>query len=166
MQKKYTAMVRKSKLEYVAVCLELNVSARGVELAAVEKNLPSAIELYLQDIVENKLPGAIISEPKINIEYGVMDSRVLCNISLRGANILSGWRFELIQLNERSVYKPRLNYNFLPEDCIFRSKMVLRSGFSLSSFGSLTIFVLVADPLRSGCRPSSFGVYSFFFSGI
>ncbi len=36
MQKKYTAMVRKSKLEYVAVCLELNFSARGVELAAVE----------------------------------------------------------------------------------------------------------------------------------
>ncbi len=26
----YTAIVRKSKLEYVAVCLELNVSARGV----------------------------------------------------------------------------------------------------------------------------------------
>jgi hypothetical protein len=43
MQKKYTAMVRKSKLGYVAVCLELNVSARGVELAAVEKNLASAI---------------------------------------------------------------------------------------------------------------------------
>ena len=70
MQKKYTAMVRKSKLEYVAVFLELNVLARGVELAAVEKNFASAIELYFQDIVENKLPGAIISEPKINIEYG------------------------------------------------------------------------------------------------
>ena len=70
MQKKYTAMVRESKLEYAAVCLELNFSARAVELAAVEKNLASAIELYLQDIVENKLPGAIISEPKINIEYG------------------------------------------------------------------------------------------------
>ncbi|MGD2089276.1 MAG: hypothetical protein PVH61_24075 [Candidatus Aminicenantes bacterium] len=52
------------------VCLELNVSARRVEFAAVEKNLAPAIELYLQDIVENKLPGAIISEPKINIEYG------------------------------------------------------------------------------------------------
>ena len=39
MRKKYTAMVRKSKLEYVAVCLELNVSDRGVELAAVEKIL-------------------------------------------------------------------------------------------------------------------------------
>jgi hypothetical protein len=86
MQKKYTAMVRKSKL------------------------------------------GTIISEPKINIEYGMMDSRVLCNISLRGAYILSGWRFELIQLNERSVYQPRLNYNFLPEDCIFRSEIVFRSG--------------------------------------
>jgi predicted RNase H-like HicB family nuclease len=52
MQRKYTAIVRKSKLEYVAVCLELNVSARGVDLADVEKNLRSAIELYLQDIEE------------------------------------------------------------------------------------------------------------------
>jgi predicted RNase H-like HicB family nuclease len=144
-------MVRKSKLGYVAVCLELNVSASGVELAAVEKNLPSAIELYLQDIVENKLPGAIISEPKINIEYGMMDSRVLCNISLRSAYILSAWRFELIQLNERSVYQPRLNYNFLPEDCIFRSEMALRSGHSLTSFGFLAIFVRISHNLRSGC---------------
>ena len=39
MSEKYTAIVRKSKLEYVAVCLELNVSARGVDLADVEKNL-------------------------------------------------------------------------------------------------------------------------------
>jgi predicted RNase H-like HicB family nuclease len=143
MQEKYTAVVRKSKLEYVAVCLELNFSARGVEFAAVEKNLPSAIELYLQDIVENKLPGAIISEPKINIEYGVMDSGLLCNISLRGAFILSGWRFELIQLTERSVWGPRVNYNILPEDCIFRPEMALRSGRSLSSLGFLSNFVRV-----------------------
>ena len=87
MQKKYTAMIRKSKLEYVAICLKLNVSARGVELAAVEKNLASAIELYLQDIVENKLPGTIILGPKINIEYGLMDSIFFCNICLRVANI-------------------------------------------------------------------------------
>ncbi|MCK4765442.1 MAG: hypothetical protein KAW12_24785 [Candidatus Aminicenantes bacterium] len=50
--KKYTAIVRKSKLEYVAICLELNVAARGVDLADVEKNLLSAINLYLQDIEE------------------------------------------------------------------------------------------------------------------
>ncbi len=49
----YTAIVRKSKLEYVAVCLELNVSARGVDLADVETNLRDAIELYLQDIEEH-----------------------------------------------------------------------------------------------------------------
>jgi predicted RNase H-like HicB family nuclease len=47
---KYTAIIRKSRLEYVAVCLELNVSARGVDLADVEKNLRTAIELYLQDL--------------------------------------------------------------------------------------------------------------------
>ncbi len=53
MEKKYTAIVRKSKLEYVAICLELNVSARGEDLADVEKNLRTAIELYLEDIKEH-----------------------------------------------------------------------------------------------------------------
>ena len=47
---KYTAIIRKSRLEYVAVCLELNVSARGVDLADVERNLREAIELYLDDL--------------------------------------------------------------------------------------------------------------------
>jgi predicted RNase H-like HicB family nuclease len=42
-------LVRKSKLEYVAVCLELNLSARGEDLATVEKNLREAIEIYLED---------------------------------------------------------------------------------------------------------------------
>lgn len=53
MNKKYTAIVRKSKLEYVAVCMELNVSARGEDLADVEKNLRTAIELYIKDIKDN-----------------------------------------------------------------------------------------------------------------
>ena len=48
--KSYTAIIRKSQLEYVALCLELNVSARGDDIADVEKNLKSAIELYLEDI--------------------------------------------------------------------------------------------------------------------
>lgn len=50
MERKYTAIVRKSKLEYVAVCLELNVTARGDDLAEVEKNLKMAIELYQDDV--------------------------------------------------------------------------------------------------------------------
>jgi predicted RNase H-like HicB family nuclease len=64
MQRKYTAIVRKSKLEYVAICLELNVSARGEDLASVEKNLRSAIELYLEDLKENPetLAGPISTE--------------------------------------------------------------------------------------------------------
>ena len=53
MNGQYTAIIRKSKLEYVAVCLDLNVSARGEDLADVEKNLRSAIELYLENINEN-----------------------------------------------------------------------------------------------------------------
>jgi predicted RNase H-like HicB family nuclease len=53
MEKKYTAIIRKSKLEYVAICLEVNVSARGEDLAEVEKNLKAAIELYLEDTKEH-----------------------------------------------------------------------------------------------------------------
>ena len=53
MSRKYTAIIRKSRLEYVAVCLELNVSARGDDLADVEMNLKSAIELFLDDIKTN-----------------------------------------------------------------------------------------------------------------
>ena len=59
MERKYTAIVRKSKLEYVAVCLELNVTARGDDLAEVEKNLRTAIELYQEDI--KKYPETVSS---------------------------------------------------------------------------------------------------------
>jgi len=93
---------------------------------------------------------ALQKSKKINIEYGLMGSNIFCNICLRGANILSGWRFELIQLPERNLWRPRVNYNILPEDCLIRLEMALRSGFSLSSFGFLTIFVRVDDRLRSG----------------
>ena len=54
MKKRYTAIIRKSKLEYVAICLELNLSARGEDLADVEKNLKTAIELYKEDIREHQ----------------------------------------------------------------------------------------------------------------
>ena len=53
MNEKYTAIIRKSKLEYVAICLELDVSARGDDLVSVEKNLRNAIELYLEDIKQH-----------------------------------------------------------------------------------------------------------------
>ena len=89
MQKKYTAMLRTSKLEYGAVCFERNVSARRVEPEAVEKNLVSAKEPYWQDIVDNNFPDAMFSGPKINVDYVMIDTRVLCNICVRGADILS-----------------------------------------------------------------------------
>ena len=59
MRNQYTAIVRKSRLEYVAICLELNVSARGEDLASVEKNLRNSIELYLKDIKEH--PDTFVS---------------------------------------------------------------------------------------------------------
>jgi predicted RNase H-like HicB family nuclease len=53
METKYTAIIRKSKLEYVAICLELNLAARGETLVEVEKNLRAAIELYKEDVIEH-----------------------------------------------------------------------------------------------------------------
>jgi predicted RNase H-like HicB family nuclease len=50
MNKKYTAIVRKSGPDYIAVCLELNLVAQGIDLAEVEKNLRDAIESYLEEI--------------------------------------------------------------------------------------------------------------------
>ncbi|MCD6311776.1 MAG: type II toxin-antitoxin system HicB family antitoxin [Elusimicrobia bacterium] len=64
MRRKYTVIVRKSKLEYVAVCLELNVSARGEDLADVEKNLKSAIQLYLDDVKNH--PDTVVSPISID----------------------------------------------------------------------------------------------------
>jgi predicted RNase H-like HicB family nuclease len=59
MEKQYTVLVRKSRLEYVAICLELNVSSRGEDLVSVEKNLREAIELYLEDVKGH--PETIVS---------------------------------------------------------------------------------------------------------
>jgi predicted RNase H-like HicB family nuclease len=50
MGQKYTAIIRKSKLEYMAICLELIVSAHGDDLADVKKDLKAAIDLYLEDL--------------------------------------------------------------------------------------------------------------------
>ena len=55
MTNKYTVIVRKSKLEDVAICLELNVSARGIDLADVEKNLLSSPLVYEDSITSDFL---------------------------------------------------------------------------------------------------------------
>ena len=69
MEKKYTALIRKSKLEYVAICLEFNVSARGVDLPDVEKNLRKAIELYLEDIQEHPETSVVPISTEELIEF-------------------------------------------------------------------------------------------------
>ncbi|MFH0801879.1 MAG: hypothetical protein V2A78_05765 [bacterium] len=59
MNNNFTVLVRKSRFEYVAICLELNVSARGADLPEVEKNLQTAIALYLEDIKEH--PNTVVA---------------------------------------------------------------------------------------------------------
>ena len=66
MPRKFTAIVRRSKLEYVAVCLELNVAARGDNLAEVERNLKEAIELYLSDLKNHQ---ETVAEPMAIEEF-------------------------------------------------------------------------------------------------
>ena len=51
-ERTFTAIIRKSKLEYVAICLEINISARGADIPEVEKNLKNAINEYLEHLKE------------------------------------------------------------------------------------------------------------------
>lgn len=50
MNMSYTLIVRKSQLQYVAICLEVNVSACGNTLAEVEANLKAALDLYTEEV--------------------------------------------------------------------------------------------------------------------
>ena len=52
MNENYTAILRKIDNEYVAVCLELDVTARGADLKEIEKHMHAAIEGHFQDLVE------------------------------------------------------------------------------------------------------------------
>ena len=69
MHRQYTAIVRKSKLEYVAICLELNVSARGEDLVSVETNLRKAIELYLEDLEDHPETSVCCTSTEELIEF-------------------------------------------------------------------------------------------------
>lgn len=61
--KPYTVLIRKGKFEYVGICLELNVSARGKTITEVERNLRNAIRDYLAYLRSEKtMPQAISSE--------------------------------------------------------------------------------------------------------
>ena len=66
--KPYTVLIRKGEFEYVGICLELNVSARGKTISEVEKNLKNAIDDYLLYIKETKLKPKPISTEEI-IEF-------------------------------------------------------------------------------------------------
>ena len=49
----YTMLVRRSQLQYVGICLELNLAACGDTLPEVEKHLSEAIQAYLADVAEH-----------------------------------------------------------------------------------------------------------------
>jgi len=64
MKKQYTVIVRKSKLQYVAICLELNIAACGDTLLEVESSMKDAIDVYLKDVDEHS--GTVVSSISID----------------------------------------------------------------------------------------------------
>jgi len=64
----FTAIIRRSELQYVAVCLELNVSACGDSLDEVQKNLENAVNDYLDYAKETGLTPFSITLPEL-IEF-------------------------------------------------------------------------------------------------
>jgi len=81
-------------MEYVAVCVELNVSARGTDLPEVQRNLKSAIKDYLE----------YAQEESISIEPIPLNELVefLRDTSPWGPELLSD--FQAVELNEVPVY--------------------------------------------------------------
>ena len=90
----YTFIIRKSELEYVAVCVELNVSARGADLPEVQRNLMNAIRDYLE----------CAQEESIVVEPMPLDELVefLRDTSPWGPESLKD--FQALELNEVPVY--------------------------------------------------------------
>ena len=60
-KKPYTVLIRKGEFEYVGICMELNVSARGKNLLEVERNLKNAISDYVEYAKDTKLSVEPIS---------------------------------------------------------------------------------------------------------
>ena len=58
----WTVIIRRSIQEYVAVCLELNVSARGDDIPDVQRNLQNAIDDYLA-YVEGEADAEVLPIP-------------------------------------------------------------------------------------------------------
>ena len=52
---KLTAIIRKSEKEYVSICLEVNVAARGKTIPEVESNLMVAVNEFLDYVQETGL---------------------------------------------------------------------------------------------------------------
>ncbi|MDE1857160.1 MAG: type II toxin-antitoxin system HicB family antitoxin [Candidatus Micrarchaeota archaeon] len=61
MRVKYTIIITKGEVAYVAYCQELGIASQGKTVRAARKNIKEAINLYLEEardsrIVKTKLP--------------------------------------------------------------------------------------------------------------
>ena len=61
MGNKYTVIITKGEVAYVAYCQELGIASQGRTIKAARKNIREAISLYLEEArdskpIKNKLP--------------------------------------------------------------------------------------------------------------
>jgi predicted RNase H-like HicB family nuclease len=61
MNNKYTIIISKGEVAYVAYCQELGIASQGKTVIAAKKNIKEAINLYLEEardskIIKSKLP--------------------------------------------------------------------------------------------------------------
>jgi len=58
MNKKYTIIIKKFKLDFIALCLELNVAAQGDSLINAREEIKNAIKEYLDFSKKEKIYSA------------------------------------------------------------------------------------------------------------
>ena len=61
MSSKYTIIITKGEVAFVAYCQELGIASQGKSVAAARKNIREAISLYLEEakdskVVKSKMP--------------------------------------------------------------------------------------------------------------
>lgn len=55
MKSKYTIIITKGEVAYVAYCQELGIASQGKSIRAAKKNIREAISLYLEEAKDSKL---------------------------------------------------------------------------------------------------------------
>ncbi|MDE1824772.1 MAG: type II toxin-antitoxin system HicB family antitoxin [Candidatus Micrarchaeota archaeon] len=55
MSRKYTIIITKGEIAYVAYCEELGIASQGKSVKEAQKNIKEAIELYIEEAKDSRL---------------------------------------------------------------------------------------------------------------